>query len=92
MTLNNYLFFIGGSNELNMKFQLNGGLSLPNSSGLTIKLADTSLSLSSLGLQVSTTYKSELQQIKTTTIFQKQAQIIYIESEELQEQARKERL
>ena len=34
---------------------------------IAFKLADTSLSLSSLGLQVSTTYKSDLQQIKTDT-------------------------
>ncbi len=32
--------------------------------GLAIKLSDTSLDVSNLGLQVSTTYKSELQQLK----------------------------
>ena len=54
--------------NLSMRFNANGGI-VDNivGNGLQIKLADTSLSLSSLGLQVSTTYKSELQQIKTDT-------------------------
>ncbi len=45
--------------------------------GLQLQLADTSLSLSALGLQVSTTDKSELQQIKTDTeTFKTQAAVI----------------
>ena len=35
--------------------------------GVDVKIADTSLSSSITGLQVSTTYKSELQQLKTDT-------------------------
>ncbi len=35
--------------------------------GVAIKLSDTSLDVSTLGLQVSTTYKSELQQFKKYT-------------------------
>jgi hypothetical protein len=35
--------------------------------GVDVKLSDTSLSSSITGLQVSTTYKAELQQIKTDT-------------------------
>jgi hypothetical protein len=59
-------FSIDGSNNLKLKYTTYGGI-MEHSSGILIKLADTSLSLSTLGLQISTTYKSELQQIKTDT-------------------------
>jgi hypothetical protein len=59
-------FSIDGSNNLKFKYTTYGGI-MEHSSGILIKLADTSLSLSTLGLQISTTYKSELQQIKTDT-------------------------
>jgi hypothetical protein len=39
-----------------------------------ILIADTSLSLSIAGIQVSTTYKSEFQQLKNDTEFKTQAQ------------------
>ena len=69
-------FFVNPS--LAIRLNANGGI-VDNiagiGNGLQIKLADTSLSLSSLGLQVSTTYKSDLQQIKTDTeTFKTQAQ------------------
>jgi len=62
--------------KLNDELELKTGNSLSTSiSGVDVKLADTSLSLSSLGLQVSTTYKSELQQLKNDTeTFKTQAQ------------------
>ncbi len=56
--------------------------------GIRIKLADNSLSLSTLGLQVSTTYKSELQQIKTDTEpFKTQAQTAKTQAETAKTQA-----
>ncbi len=45
----------------------NGGIETINTTELSIKLADTSLSSSSFELQVSTTYKSESQDLKTDT-------------------------
>ncbi len=59
-----------------IKFKVNLGYSLVSgANGIDVKWSDTSLSSSSLGLRVSTTYKSELQQIKTDTeTFKTQAQ------------------
>ena len=67
-----------------------GGLEqvLTSPNGIRIKLADTSLALSALGLQVSTTYKSELEQIKTDTqTFKTQAQTAKTEAEAAKTQA-----
>ncbi len=46
-----------------LRYNANGGIvntTVSSGIGLQIKLADTSLSLSALGLQVSTTYKKEI--------------------------------
>jgi hypothetical protein len=67
-------FVLDGTSRLSLRFKSDGGL-VQNAVGTEIKLADTSLSLSTLGLQVSSTYKTELQQIKTDTeTFKTQAQ------------------
>ncbi len=51
---------------MNQNLKTGGSLSKSISS-VDVKIADTSLSSSVLGLQVSTTYKSELQQLKNDT-------------------------
>jgi hypothetical protein len=55
---NPYQFQFGAPNELNLRLNANGGLETLNTSpnGIKIKLADKSLSLSTLGLQVSSIY------------------------------------